>query len=95
MLNLFAVDAEILRSSSCILCTTFGKKKITRSVQAMEILRHKWNSLQMILTEIVFAAVQLVSIDWNGEVMLGLGQKNTTFEPFTLPRQLSKVIRGH
>ena len=34
----------------------------------------------MILTDLVFAAVQLVSIDWNRGVMLELGQKNTTFE---------------
>ena len=92
MLNLSAFDAETLHSSSCILCTT-GGKKITSSVQVTEIFRRKWNSLRMIPTEVVFAAVQLVSIDGNGGVMFVLGQKNTTFEP--LPRHLSKVIRGH
>ena len=34
----------------------------------------------MILIEIVYAAVQLVSIDWNVGVMNELGQRNTTFE---------------
>ena len=75
----------------------FGHKKITRIVQVTEILRQKWDSLRMILTEIVFAAVQLVSIDWNVGVMCELGQRNTTFEHLhcLVTFQMSSEVNDH
>ena len=79
--ELSADDAKSLHGSWCILWAAFGKK-LTGLGQVTELSRHKWNNLPMIphQNRLCSSLTCCHWLEWNGDVMCELGQKNATYE---------------
>ena len=67
-----------MHRSWCILRTIVGKKDRVGSGHGYIRYAISGTASDCLYTEIVFAAADIVVLDWNGDILCDLGQKNTT-----------------
>ena len=88
-------DATPMNFSLGVICATFGKTFGSGQVRSLSYDIIRGTASDQLFKEIVFSAMALAAIDWNRDIMHGLGQNMTRSN---LPHHdlgLSKVIRGH
>ena len=74
--NCWADHAEILHSLWDILCTTFGKKWPDQ-VRSLSYDAISATACDHFFKEIIFSAMGLAAIEWNGDIVHDLGQHTT------------------